>query len=109
MEEAKPPGRIHPRSRVLPSAEFLTRLAVDDDPVAEEEGVDVDLLEPKPIALHTPPTSPPLTPPVQPYRDRRRFRDRDGAGEGGNYSQNISKSHRHRNYLPLMAPPKPGI
>jgi hypothetical protein len=47
-EEAKHPGRIHTGSRVLTSADFLAFLTVDEDPVFEEdEGVDVDLLEPK--------------------------------------------------------------
>jgi hypothetical protein len=37
-EEARHPGRMHSGSRVLTSAELLTRLAADED-----EGVDVDV------------------------------------------------------------------
>jgi hypothetical protein len=45
--EAKHPGRIHTGSRLLTSADFLASLEVAEDPVVEEEGVDVDLLDPK--------------------------------------------------------------
>jgi hypothetical protein len=47
-DEGERPRWIHTGSRVLTSADLLASLAVDDDPVVEEdEGVDVDLLESK--------------------------------------------------------------